>query len=164
MFRRIYRITNSLTPKQTFRAISVSQPRWIDTMKIDDNFDPKALEEQIANIKQKIEDDKQKEQLSEDKNEEIKKAVFTSEEVSGEWKLHFKNIEWENEGVSPQYMVLGKLRSLSTYTLFCILLFRKKDKGNDTLELRPFVFLFLIDSKTNEICCFFINTKYVSMM
>lgn len=86
MFRRIYRITSSLAPKQTFRSFSITRPVYIDSMKIDDNFDPKALEEQIANIKAKIEDDKQKEALSEDKNEELKKAEFTSAEISGEFK------------------------------------------------------------------------------
>ena len=57
-------------------------------------------------------------------------ASSLPEEVSGQWKLHFKNIEWESEEVAAQYMVLGKLRSLSLYIFLCILLFCDKDKGD----------------------------------
>jgi len=58
------------------------------TMTIDDNFDPKMIEEQIAKIKAGIEEDKLKEQIQEEieENENLKKPEFTSEDKRGEFK------------------------------------------------------------------------------
>lgn len=89
MFRRVFSLSKSVSRVAHVRTFSHSSVLLNKSMTIDDNFDPKAVEEQIAKIKAEIEEQKQKEKIAELTEEIIvdeKQPEFLSESKSGSFK------------------------------------------------------------------------------